>query len=193
MSEQPLELLLEQLARGDVAAAEAVFVAYEAFLRRLVRRQLPAGLRSKFDSADVVQSVWVHVLRDLHEAGRRFDSPEHLRAFLVLVTRHRLYDRFRRHRAAREHEQPLAAREEEAPPCPAPRPSEVAVAEDLWQRMLALCPPEHHAVLHLRRQGLRLAEIAARTGLHEGSVRRILRRLARQVAFSAPGPGAGTE
>jgi RNA polymerase sigma-70 factor (ECF subfamily) len=193
MSPEPLELLLQQLARGDVAAAEEVFVTYEAFLRRLVRRQLPPRLRSKFDSADVVQSVWVHVLRDLHEAGRRFDTPEHLRAFLVLVTRHRLYDRFRRHRAAGEHERPLAAREEEAPPCPAPRPSEVVAAEDLWERMLALCPPEHHAVLHMRRQGLRLTEIATATGLHEGSVRRILRRLARQVAFASPSLGAGAE
>jgi len=30
------------------------------------------------------------------------------------------------------------------------------------------------------------AEIADRTGLHEGSVRRILRRLARHVAFAGP-------
>ncbi len=186
MNAPPLELLLEQLAQGNRAAAEKVFVTYEAFLRQLVRRQLPLRLRSKFDSADVVQSVWVHVLRDLQAAGRRFESVEHLRAFLILVTRHRLYDRFRRHGAAGEREQPLAAREEEAPACPAPRPSEVVAAEDLWQRLLALCPAEHRAVLHLRREGLLLSEIAARTGLHEGSVRRILRRLARQLAFASP-------
>ena len=47
--------------------------------------------------------------------------------------------------------------------------------------MLDLCPPEHHEVLVLRREGLPLVEIAARTGLHEGSVRRILRRLAREL------------
>jgi RNA polymerase sigma-70 factor (ECF subfamily) len=193
MSPQPLELLLEQLARGDVAAAEEVFVTYEAFLRQLVRRQLPARLRRKFDSADVVQSVWVHLLRDLQESGRRFDSPDHLRAFLVLVTRHRLYDRFRRYRAARQLEKPLTVHDDDAPPSPTPRPSEVAQAEDLWARMLALCPPEHRPVLHLRRQGLRLSEIAESTGLHEGSVRRILRRLARQVAFTAPSLGAGTQ
>jgi RNA polymerase sigma-70 factor (ECF subfamily) len=40
-------------------------------------------------------------------------------------------------------------------------------------------------VLVLRREGLPLAEIAARTGLHEGSVRRILRRLARELALRA--------
>jgi RNA polymerase sigma-70 factor (ECF subfamily) len=66
---------------------------------------------------------------------------------------------------------------------PEPRPSEVAQAGDLWEKMLALCPPEHHELLRLRRQGLLLTEIAARTGLHEGSVRRILRQLARQLAL----------
>ena len=49
--------------------------------------------------------------------------------------------------------------------------------------MLALCPPAHRALLRLKRQGWPLAEIASRTGMHEGSVRRVLRRLARQLAF----------
>jgi RNA polymerase sigma-70 factor (ECF subfamily) len=49
--------------------------------------------------------------------------------------------------------------------------------------MLALCPAEHQEVLRLKRQGLLLTEIADRTGLHEGSVRRILRTLARRLAL----------
>src|SRR5436190_1174477 len=73
----------------------------------------------------------------------------------------------------------------------APRPSEVAQANDLWDRLLALCPPEHHAILRLRRDGLPLEEIAARTGLHEGSVRRILRRLARELALAEEPLAAG--
>jgi RNA polymerase sigma-70 factor (ECF subfamily) len=72
-----------------------------------------------------------------------------------------------------------------------PRPSEVAQAGELWERMLALCPPEHHEVLRLRRQGVLLTEIASRTGLHEGSVRRILRQLARQLALDQEPLAAG--
>ncbi|QJW98762.1 helix-turn-helix domain-containing protein [Frigoriglobus tundricola] len=41
-------------------------------------------------------------------------------------------------------------------------------------------------MLRLRRDGLPLAEVAARTGLHEGSVRRVLRRLFREVAGGEP-------
>jgi RNA polymerase sigma-70 factor (ECF subfamily) len=53
----------------------------------------------------------------------------------------------------------------------------------VWERLLALSPPEHHEVLRLRRPGLTMAEVAGRTGLHQGSVRRIPRRLARRAAY----------
>jgi RNA polymerase sigma-70 factor (ECF subfamily) len=55
--------------------------------------------------------------------------------------------------------------------------------------MLASCPPQYHDLLRLKRQGLTLDAIAARTGLHEGSVRRIIRQLARTLAFPAGPPG----
>jgi DNA-binding CsgD family transcriptional regulator len=41
-------------------------------------------------------------------------------------------------------------------------------------------------MLSLRRQGHSLAEIAARTGLHPDSVRRILRTIASKMAFAHP-------
>jgi RNA polymerase sigma-70 factor (ECF subfamily) len=61
-----------------------------------------------------------------------------------------------------------------------PQPSEMAEADELWEEMLALCPPAHRELLRLKRQGVPLAEIAARTGLHESSVRRILYDLSRR-------------
>jgi RNA polymerase sigma-70 factor (ECF subfamily) len=190
MTGEPLEQLFEELTGGDREAVERVFARYEPYLRVVVRRHLPEGLRPKFDSVDVVQSVWACVLNGMRESGWRFTTPEQLRAFLVLVARHRLTDRFRHYRRSLDREQPLEATPPDLLPAAAqPRPSELAQAEDLWKRMLALCPPEHHELLRLKRQGLPLADIAARTGLHEGSVRRILRQLARQLAF-APTPEA---
>jgi RNA polymerase sigma-70 factor (ECF subfamily) len=55
-------------------------------------------------------------------------------------------------------------------------------AEETWERLLHLCPPQHRELLKLKRQGLALAEIAQRTNLHEGSVRRILYELAAKLA-----------
>ncbi len=47
---------------------------------------------------------------------------------------------------------------------------------------MGLCPPAHRDLLELKRQGFPLAEIAARTGLHESSVRRIVYDLQRKLA-----------
>lgn len=189
MSGEPLQALLERLCQGDEQAAEQVFRTYEPYLRKVVRRQLPARLRAKFDSLDIVQSVWADTLDGFRRAGWRFEDADHLRAFLVKATRHRFIDRYRQHRRALERERPLIDGEGEgAPVSPGPRPSEVARADDLWDKLLALCPPEHHDVLRLKRQGLEAPEIAARTGLHEDSVRRVLRQLARRLALHAPSP-----
>lgn len=184
MNEDPVGLLLERLCQGDAAAAEEVFRAYEPYLRMVVRRQLPGTLRAKFDSVDVVQSVWADVLQGFREAGWRFTDAAHLRAFLVKVTRNRFIDRLRQHRRALEREQPLHEHEGDALGLlQGPRPSEIAQADELWQELLALCPPAHHELLRLKRQGRSLAEIAAATGLHESSVRRILYDLSRRLAM----------
>jgi DNA-directed RNA polymerase specialized sigma24 family protein len=95
-----------------------------------------------------------------------------------------LIDRIRQHQKARQREEPLSEADEQLGlPSPQPCPNEVAQAADLWERILAHCPPEHRPILGLRRQGYSLAEIGERTGLHPDSIRRILRTLARQLAF----------
>jgi RNA polymerase sigma-70 factor (ECF subfamily) len=183
MSADSLNALLEQLCRGDADAAAKVFRAYEPYLRSVVRRQLNPQLRTKFDSVDVVQSVWVDLLQGFRAAGWSFTDREQLKAFLVKATRHRFIDCLRRHRSALRHEEPAGAgRLEAAFPCPQPRPSQVAVADDLWERILAQSQPAHRELLELKRQGLSVAEIARRTGFHEDSIHRILRNLAGRLA-----------
>jgi RNA polymerase sigma-70 factor (ECF subfamily) len=191
---EPPRDLLEQFARGDPHAVEALYRAYTPYLRAVVRRLLSDRLRSKFDSADVVQSVWVQVVGQLGRAGWRVDNENQLRALLTTIARRRLVTRARRHSHAPVEQAPERHEWEGVPEAGLPRPSEVVQADELWDRMLRLCPPEHHPVLVLRRQGLRLAEIASRTGLHEGSVRRILRQLSRELAIrNEPFPEAGDD
>jgi RNA polymerase sigma-70 factor (ECF subfamily) len=181
---RPLDNLLAQLSSGDVVAAEQVFIAYEPYLRQAVRRHLTAPLRAKFDSADILLSTWADVLNGFREAGWRFIDADHLRGFLFVATRNRLVDRIRQYRKAVEREEPLGEADRQALlQSTQPRPSEVAQAGDLWERIMAECAPEHRPILTLRRQGHGLAEIADRTGLHPDSVRRILRTLARKLAF----------
>jgi RNA polymerase sigma factor (sigma-70 family) len=183
MNADPVDALLAKLCTGDTDAAEQVFLAYEPYLRMVVRRQLAGPLRSKFDSVDIVQSVWADVLEGFRTAGWRFTDTAHLRAFLVKVTRNRFLQRVRKHRRALGREEPLHEGDiERLPPSRQDRPSELVRADELWKQMLALCPPAHRDLLDYKRQGQSLAEIAARTGLHESSVRRILYELERRLA-----------
>ncbi|HEV3386253.1 MAG TPA: sigma-70 family RNA polymerase sigma factor, partial [Gemmata sp.] len=155
----------------------------ESYLRAIVRSQLSNQLQSKFDSVDVVQSVWVQLLQKLEQDGCRINDQNHLRALLVTIARRRLISRARQYSLAdlkvtlddEGWETIFDSRQD--------MPSETAQANDLWTRMLELTSPEHHKVLILKREGLPLQEIADRTGLHEGSVRRILRKLSRELAL----------
>jgi RNA polymerase sigma factor (sigma-70 family) len=187
MNTSPLEALLDKLCNGDTAAVEKVFLEYEPYLRQVVRKLLPLHMRSKFDSTDIVQSAWSDVLKGLRNAGWQFTSVGQLKAFLVKATRNRFIDRYRQ-------QSPIAQRQESLtdealkriPQTSQPEPREVIQAEELWQRMLALCPPAHRPILELKRQGVPLDEIVAQTGLHPGSIRRILRNLASQVSADPP-------
>jgi RNA polymerase sigma-70 factor (ECF subfamily) len=189
----PLEQLLERLCQGDAEAAERVFVTYEPYLRMVVRRMLPAQLRSKFDSTDVVHSIWADLLDGFRESGWRFADAAHLRAFLVKATRNRFLDRVRRQKKAVEHETSLETVERESVLArDDERPSQLAQADELWNRMLSLCSPDHHEMLTLKRQGLTLQEISSKTGYHPSSIRRIMYDLARRLAATKADTPAST-
>ena len=175
---------LGQLSRGELEVAEALFQAYSPYLRAIVRRQLSDRLRSRFDPSDVVQSVWVQVVRQLGRDGWPVGDEARVRGLLATIARRRLVSRIRKEDPATPvrslgDDEPFAASPSRFPPA-----SEVAQAAETWRRLVELCPPEHRAILDLRREGLKLDEIAARTGLHEGSVRRALRRLAQRLALT---------
>jgi RNA polymerase sigma factor (sigma-70 family) len=191
---ESLESLLHGLASGDSAAAERVYRAMEPYLIKVVRRKLPQVLRAKFDSTDVLQSVWADALHGLREERWQFERTDQLRGFLFVATRNRLIERIRRYGK-------MAAREEvgtgkgklRTVPSAQPRPSEEAQAAEMWEQLLDSCPAEHRPILEMRRQGYNLAEIGSRTGFHPDSIRRILRGLARKLVcaeFKPAGEGA---
>ncbi len=183
MNTDRLDTLLERLTSGDADAAEEVFLTFEPVLRVMVRRWLTPRLRAKFDSMDVVQSAWADVLKGFYAEGWRFNDRDHLRAYLARVTYNHFAKNCRQNSRAMRLEQPFNGGEAAGLlPSEQPRPSEIAQADELWELLIDLCPPAHRELLRLKRLGFRLDEIAARTGLHESSVRRILYDLARRLA-----------
>jgi len=174
--------LYERLNNGDADAVEKVFFAYEPHLRSLVRRQLPQSYRAKFDSSDVMQSVWTSVLEGLREECWQFTGEAHLRAFLIRLALFRFIDLCRHHRNTLGRVRSLNVVDAlKVRTAPNQQPSGIVHAHELLDRLMKNCPPAHHELLRLRAAGHTLAEIAARTGFHEGSVRRIFYDLARRL------------
>jgi RNA polymerase sigma-70 factor (ECF subfamily) len=183
MNTSSLEILLEKLTTGQPEAAERVFRDYEPYLRAIVRRRLTPRLRSKFDSMDVVQSTWATVLDGFRKHRHEFPDREHLKAFLARVTYNNFITHCRRHSSQLARERPFSENaSSEISSAGAVRPSQVVQANELWDNLVVMCPPLHREVLELKREGLSPSVIASRTGLHEGSVRRILYDLAKRLA-----------
>jgi RNA polymerase sigma factor (sigma-70 family) len=184
MNEDSLDSWIERLNSGDVAAVERIYVAYEPYLRIAVRRRLGRHLRTKIESRDVVQSVFADVVVGVRDRGWVFEGRDQLLAMLRRIAWRRLADRYQKHRKALDREQPLEEFDTKALPDSAhPGPSAEARGHELWERIVEACPPAHREVVRLRKEGHRLAEIAERTGRHEGTVRRILYELARRLAI----------
>ena len=183
MSTHSLEYWIRRLGEGDADAVEPVFRAYEPYLRIAVRRRLSSRLRTKVDSGDIVQSVFADVLGGFRAGGWTFAGEAQFLAFLRRIAWRRLADCYQKHRRALSQERPLGeSPSSEHPPSRLPRPSQVAQGHEFWDHLMEGSSPLHQEVVQLKSRGLKLAEIAARTGLHESSVRRILYNLARQFA-----------
>ena len=195
MSHESSDQWIGRLNDGDVEAVERAFLAYEPYLRIAVRRRLSPRLRTKVDSGDVVQSVFADLLRGVRDGGWHFAGRPQLQAFLRKIASRRVADRYRKHGPALEREQPLGETPSQSLPDVArPRPSQEAQGHEFWEGVLRACPPAHHEVVRLRMQGYLMDEIASRTGLHEGSVRRILYDLARRLSIARrPASTGGTD
>jgi RNA polymerase sigma-70 factor (ECF subfamily) len=189
-SDDSLDRQIERMNNGESDAVEPVLMAMEPYLRIAVRRRLDGRLRSKVDSADIVQSVFVNVITGFRNGGWRFAGRPQLRAFLRRIASRRIADRYHQQRGMIDREQPLdEAAEAGLPRAGGPRPSQVAEGREFLDRALRTCTPAQREVVRLRMSGYQMAEIAERTGLHEGSVRRILYDLARRMSVSRrPGP-----
>lgn len=158
------------MERGDEQAQAEIYEEFVPYLRIVARRYINQSLRSKFDSVDVVQSVWTDLIVGLRNGKWTFSSAKHLRAFLAQATRNRVIDYVRKHQRTADHEPILGAE----PKARTPHPSAEARAREHFEEILSRCSEGQRPIVELKCQGFSLAEIADRTGYHTSSIRRIL-------------------
>jgi len=180
------ELLMERVRAGSPEAAQEVYDRYSDHIRWVVRRRLHHRLRTQYDSVDFLQAVWASFF--VAPADRyTFSTPEALIHFLSRLACNKVIEVFRqrlqteRHNLNREQSLEGLGDEVNDPPERGPSPSQLAIAEEHWERLLQGQPPLKRQVLEMLRQGHTQREISEQLDLHPKAIQRFLRELNAKV------------
>jgi RNA polymerase sigma-70 factor (ECF subfamily) len=190
MDDEDFVDLIARAQSGDEAAVGRLLHQYEDDVRRMVRVRLPRSLRGQFDTMDFVQAVWKSFFTGCGPDPGPFRNERHLLGYLAGVARNKVFEEYRRRTQTRKYdlnrEEPLYVRRGDrdvwrAVAAPDPSPSQEAQAGDRLAQLVAGRSRRDAEVVELRSQGLTFEEIAARTGLHERSVRRVIEAARRRL------------
>jgi RNA polymerase sigma-70 factor (ECF subfamily) len=176
--------LLRQARAGSDRAAREIVEHYGPYILKVVRQRLNKKLRSKFDSVDFVQSVWASFF-SIPPQRYQFEEPEDLIAFLEQLARHKVVEEVRQRLRGQKRDvgreilltHPNLVKESDLTGRGSPTPSQVAMAEEEWQRALAGQASHHQHVMESFRGGRSPKQIAEELGISEKTVRRVIRRL----------------
>ena len=173
--------VLAAARKGDEAAQADLYDNHSVLVRRAVRRFLPAQIRSKADSVDVVQSVFADVLRDLPRFEDR-GQPAFQR-WLYIKARHKVWSKLRQYWGADGARKERTLGVAETMPARSQGPDRVAATREryfLLQASLAQLEPAAREVVRLRlEEELSFQEIAERASLPSADAAR--KRYARAV------------
>jgi RNA polymerase sigma-70 factor (ECF subfamily) len=179
--------LMQRARAGDPRAAQEVFDRYSEPIRRVVRRYLHQRLRTQYDSIDILQTVWASFFQVPPEQYT-FATPEDLIGFLSQMAHNKAVDVFRRRLQTDKNnlnrqvsfDEP-AADLDRTLPVRQPTPSQLAIAEEHWERIIKGQPPRVRQVLEMLRMGHTQREAADRFGLHPKTIKRLLEKLLPRV------------
>jgi RNA polymerase sigma factor (sigma-70 family) len=172
-----LSLLLDACRRGDSNAAAELVRRYRPHVRAAVRRRLAADMRMRFDSQDFAQDVWLSFFRAAIDRADLQDERS-LVAYLSQMARLKVAEEYR-HQTTQKvglgRDVPFSQTGD--PAGRVPTPSADAQADEEWDRMTAGLPDRERQMLQMLRDGHTHADAAAKFGLSEKTVQRLVRRV----------------
>jgi RNA polymerase sigma factor (sigma-70 family) len=179
-------LLMQKIKDGSGEAFLELVETYGHHVYRAVRHKLNRAIRAKFDSGDFVQAVWASFFEN-RQRVIGFATTSDLINFLSRVAKNKVIDECRRRLGSQSkdvsREVPLD-QSAVAPSLVSPSPtvSELAMAGERLQRMLADQPSQFRKIVNLRVAGATHEEIAEALGVSAKTVQRVLKRLERREA-----------
>ncbi len=177
-----LSKALFEAQNGDQSAWETLFRECYPKVRRVVRRRLDRSMRSLYDSTDFASDVMKSLAAKINDLT--FPSIGSLIAFLAHVAEQKVIDEHRRlHTLKRDvtRERRLSPVDPDSGPVQLPSreptASQIALANELQERLLARDDETERTILDLKHQGYSTADIADMTGYNIRRVQRILKEL----------------
>jgi RNA polymerase sigma-70 factor (ECF subfamily) len=159
---------IRRIRAGDDRAAQELVERYEPVIRREVRLRLrDPRLNSQFDWTDVCQSVLASFFVRAASGQYDLEEPGQLLKLLVTMTRHKVANRARRHRAGRRdyrRHEPHDPADLEGRAISQPSPSRMVAGRELLEEFRRRLSEEERTLVDLRAQGCEWPEIAARLG-----------------------------
>lgn len=175
--------LMEGVRQGSEESVRELLDEYGPHVVRAIRRKLNRPMRAKVDSVDFTQAVWASFFANRSQI-ERLDKPEALIAFLVQVAKNKVVDEFRRLFHTQKHDlnrerslQGSAEFEAGRIAARTPTPSQIAVTNELRDKLLDGQPPHYRQILQYRQLGMTQEEIARQMKLNVRTIQRVMQRL----------------
>jgi RNA polymerase sigma factor (sigma-70 family) len=173
--------LMEQVRAGCPGAAQQVFDRYGKKIAMVVRRRLPRQMRNLYDTQDFTQDVWASFF-DTPVHHYTFASPEELVAFLSRLAGNKVVESLRQRLRTARYACPLPLREtaattETEPQARVDTPSQRAMAQECWQRLVQNLHSRQKEILERLKLGHTHQEIADQLHIPTKEIQRLLRRL----------------
>ena len=87
--------LIASAIEGDHVALQKLLISRAVVLRKFADRKLPAVMRDRVDTEDIVQQVYVEAFRSIHRF--RLDEADSFQAWLLKVAEHVINDVIKHH------------------------------------------------------------------------------------------------
>jgi RNA polymerase sigma-70 factor (ECF subfamily) len=159
---------IRRIRSGDDQAAQELVDRYESVIRREVRLRLKdPRLYRQLDWTDVCQSVLASFFLRAASGQYELDEPGQLLKLLLVMTRNKLANEQRRHRALRRdyrRMEPVDPAYLDTRPVEGASPSRLAAGRELLEEFRRRLSKEERELVELRAQGCEWLEIAAKLG-----------------------------
>lgn len=177
------QTLMDHVRSGSQDAVWELVSKYGSEVERTIRRILSHKLRSKFDTGDFIQAVWVSFFRDRERFGA-FEHPGHLVGFLTGIAQNKVLQESRKRfdtvKSNVRRERPLPSMDASDDPAMWDHnasPSQWAIARERWDEIMRDQSPEHQRIIQMRVAGDTFEEIGTKLGINERTARRVIDRL----------------